>query len=99
MSDGSHNSKKGVGRIVKVAGPVVDVEFPPDSLPEILNAVEIFFSLLGEDKKVIAEVAQHLGGSKIRAIALAPTDGMTRGSKVVDTESPITVPVLSLIHI
>ncbi|MCZ6505731.1 MAG: F0F1 ATP synthase subunit beta, partial [Actinobacteria bacterium] len=93
MSDASHNSKKGVGRIVKVAGPVVDVEFPPDSLPEILNAVEIFFSLLGEDKKVIAEVAQHLGDSKIRAIALAPTDGMTRGSKVVDTGSPITVPV------
>ena len=93
MSDGSHNSKKSVGRIIKVAGPVVDVEFPPDSLPEILNAVEIFFSLLGEDKKVIAEVAQHLGDSKIRAIALAPTDGMSRGSKVVDTGSSITVPV------
>jgi F-type H+-transporting ATPase subunit beta len=81
------------GRIVKVAGPVVDAEFPPDELPEILNAVEIFFSLGGEDRKVIAEVAQHLGGSKVRAVALAPTDGVTRGSKVVDTGEPITVPV------
>ena len=71
---------RAVGRIVKVAGPVVDVEVPPDSLPEILNAIEVSFSLGGEDKMVIAEVAQHLGGSKVRAIALAPTDGMTRGS-------------------
>lgn len=81
------------GRIVKVAGPVVDVEFPHGELPELLNAVEIYFSLMGEDHKVIAEVAQHLGGSKVRAIALAPTDGVTRGSKVIDTGSPITVPV------
>jgi len=88
MSDG-----KSVGRIVKVAGPVVDVEFPPDSLPEILNAIEIFFTLGDEDVKVIAEVAQHLGGSKVRAIALAPTDGMIRGAEVHDTGSPITVPV------
>ena len=93
MSDASHDVKKVVGRIVKVAGPVVDVEFPPDNLPEILNAIEIYFSLLGEDKMVLAEVAQHLGDSKIRAIALAPTDGMTRGSEVVDTGSPIMVPV------
>ncbi|MGB7860543.1 MAG: F0F1 ATP synthase subunit beta [Acidimicrobiia bacterium] len=88
MSDG-----KAVGRIVKVAGPVVDIAFPPDELPEILNAVNIFFALGGEEKMVIAEVAQHLGGSKVRAIALAPTDGMTRGAEVHDTGSPITVPV------
>jgi F-type H+/Na+-transporting ATPase subunit beta len=87
------NEGKGVGRIVKVAGPVVDVEFPPDGLPEILNAIEIHFTLAGEDKRVLAEVAQHLGGSKIRAIALAPTDGLVRGARVVDTGSPITVPV------
>ncbi len=93
MSDASHDSKKGVGRIVKIAGPVVDIEFPPDSLPEILHAVEINFNFGGEDKMVLAEVAQHLGGSKVRAIALAPTDGMTRGSEVVNTDSPITVPV------
>ena len=84
---------RAVGRIVKVAGPVVDVEFPPDSLPEILNAIEIFFTLGGEDQKVIAEVAQHLGGATVRAIALAPTDGMTRGAEVHDTGGPISVPV------
>ncbi len=84
---------KAVGRIVKVAGPVVDVEFPPDQLPEILNAVEINFSFGGEDHMVIGEVAQHLGQSKVRAIALAPTDCMTRGAEVVDTGAPITVPV------
>jgi F-type H+/Na+-transporting ATPase subunit beta len=81
------------GRIVKVAGPVVDIEFPPGELPEILFAVEIDFELGGEQKKVIAEVAQHLGESKVRAIAMAPTDGMTRGTPVRNTGGPITVPV------
>ncbi|MEX1249284.1 MAG: F0F1 ATP synthase subunit beta, partial [Acidimicrobiia bacterium] len=56
------NDAVNVGRIIKVAGPVVDAEFPPGNLPEILNAVEIDFSLLGEDFTVKAEVAQHLGG-------------------------------------
>jgi F-type H+/Na+-transporting ATPase subunit beta len=83
----------GNGRIVKVAGPVVDIEFPPGELPEILFAVEIDFELGGEQKKVVAEVAQHLGGSKLRAIAMAPTDGMTRGTPVRNTGGPITVPV------
>jgi F-type H+/Na+-transporting ATPase subunit beta len=87
------SKERGVGRIVKVAGPVVDIEFPPDSLPEILNAVEIKFTLGGEDRRVLAEVAQHLGGSRVRAIAMAPTDGLVRGTEVVDTGSPITVPV------
>jgi F-type H+-transporting ATPase subunit beta len=82
-----------VGRIVKVAGPVVEAEFPPGSLPEILHLVEIDFNLGGEDFTVKAEVAQHLGGNKVRAIALAPTDGMTRGSPVRDMGEPITVPV------
>ncbi len=81
------------GRIVKVAGPVVDAEFPPGQLPEILHAVEITFELEGETKFVIAEVAQHLGDNKIRAIAMAPTDGLSRGTAVVDTGGPITVPV------
>ncbi len=84
---------KSAGRIVKVAGPVVDVEFPRESLPEILNAVEIHFSLGGEERAVLAEVAQHLGNSQVRAIAMAPTDGITRGARVVDTGQPITVPV------
>lgn len=81
------------GRIVKVAGPVVDIEFPPGELPEVLFAVEIDFEIGGEAKKVIAEVAQHLGGSKVRAIAMAPTDGIQRGTPVTNTGAPISVPV------
>ncbi len=81
------------GRIVKVAGPVVDIEFPPGELPEILFAVEIDFELGGESRMVLAEVAQHLGSSKVRAIAMAPTDGITRGTPVRNTGGPITVPV------
>ncbi|HEX2152883.1 MAG TPA: F0F1 ATP synthase subunit beta [Acidimicrobiia bacterium] len=81
------------GRIVKVAGPVVDIEFPPGELPEILFAVEIELKMGGETRTVIAEVAQHLGDSKVRAIAMAPTDGLTRGATVVNTGGPITVPV------
>ncbi len=84
---------KSQGRIVKVAGPVVDAEFPPGELPEILHALEIEFELGGERKRVLAEVAQHLGGNKIRAIALAPTDGLTRNAPVLNTGGPISVPV------
>src|SRR5690606_29552254 len=81
------------GRIVKVAGPVVDIEFPPGELPEILHAVEIVFELGGEEREVVAGVAQHLGDSKVRAIAMAPTDGLTRGDPVTNPGGPITVPV------
>ena len=63
--------------ITRVIGPVVDIEFPPDGLPEILNAVEMEFTVAGETRKVIAEVAQHLGDSKVRAVAMAPTEGST----------------------
>jgi F-type H+-transporting ATPase subunit beta len=84
---------KSVGRIVKVAGPVVDVEFPPDGMPEILFALEIDFTLMGEKKTVMAETAQHLGGNKVRAVAMAPTDGLSRGAEVRNTGGPITVPV------
>ena len=84
---------KSVGRIVKVAGPVVDVEFPPDGMPEILFALEVDFTLMGEKKVVMAETAQHLGGNKVRAVAMAPTDGLRRGAEVRNTGGPITVPV------
>ena len=87
------SSAESTGRIVKVAGPVVDIEFPPGELPEILYAVEIDFEVAGQARTVVAEVAQHLGGSKVRAIAMAPTDGLTRGAPVRNTGSPITVPV------
>ena len=84
---------KSVGRITKVAGPVVDVQFPPENLPELLFALEIVFELGGEHKTVVAEVAQHLGHNRVRAIAMAPTDGLVRGSTVRNLGRPITVPV------
>ena len=81
------------GRIVKVAGPVVDVEFPPNALPEILFALEVDLELMSEQSTVICEVAQHLGRSTIRAIAMAPTDGLVRGAPVRNMGRPIAVPV------
>ncbi len=81
------------GRIVKVAGPVVDVEFPPDALPEINYAVEVDLEVAGTKRTIICEVAQQLGDDKIRAVALAPTDGLVRGAEVRNTGGPISVPV------
>ncbi|MGQ0848203.1 MAG: F0F1 ATP synthase subunit beta [Actinomycetota bacterium] len=81
------------GRIVKVAGPVVDVEFPPDGLPELLHALEVDITIGEESKTVLAETAQHLGHNKVRAVALAPTDGLVRGAEVRNLGAPITVPV------
>ena len=81
------------GRIVKVAGPVIDAEFPPDELPEIQNAVEVDITLGGETITVVAEVAQHLGDSQVRAVAMRSTDGLVRGAEVRDTGGPISVPV------
>ncbi|MDE0709176.1 MAG: F0F1 ATP synthase subunit beta, partial [bacterium] len=82
-----------VGRITKVAGPVVDVEFPREGLPEILHSLEIEFDVEGEHKTVVAEVAQHLGRNRVRAVAMAPTDGLVRGCPVRNTGAPISVPV------
>lgn len=82
------------GRIVKVAGPVVDIEFPPDALPEIHYAVEFDIAIAGSKKQtVVAEVAQHLGDSRVRAIAMKPTDGLIRGAVARNTGAAISVPV------
>jgi F-type H+/Na+-transporting ATPase subunit beta len=81
------------GRIVKVAGPVVDVEFPPDALPEINFALTVGITLGGTTTTIIAEVAQQLGHNLIRAIAMAPTDGLVRGAVVHNMGGPISVPV------
>jgi len=81
------------GRIVKVAGPVVDVEFPPNALPEIHDAIEFDITVAGETQTVVAEVAQHLGHARVRAIAMKPTDGLVRGTRVLNTGAPISVPV------
>src|SRR3954463_8355777 len=82
------------GKVVQVIGPVIDIEFS-DELPEIYNAVRIV-SEGGpgiEKIDVVAEVEQHLGENRIRAVAMKATDGMTRGMTVIDTGSAISVPV------
>jgi F-type H+-transporting ATPase subunit beta len=78
-----------VGKISQIMGAVVDVEFKDSALPDILNALEVDRS----NSKLILEVAQHLGESKVRTIAMDSTDGLIRGQKAKDTGSPITVPV------
>ena len=83
----------GTGRIARVIGPVVDVEFPSDTMPEIYNKLEVELELGGEKKILSAEVAQHIGDGMVRAISLQPTDGLVRGAQVQDTGNPITVPV------
>ncbi len=90
----------GVGRIARVIGPVVDIEFPPDAIPEMYNALKttVDLSSQGEGEapggvEMTLEVAQHLGDNLIRAIALKPTDGLVRGARVRDTGAPISVPV------
>jgi F-type H+-transporting ATPase subunit beta len=83
----------GVGRVSRVIGPVVDVEFPSDAMPEIYNALHVDVTLGETVRTLTLEVAQHLGDNLVRAISMQPTDGMVRGSAVTDTGSGITVPV------
>src|SRR5918998_3693014 len=82
-----------VGRISRVIGPVVDIEFPTDAMPSIYNALEVDLTLGGETQTLILEVAQHIGDGMVRAISMKPTDGLVRGGQVVDTGESITVPV------
>jgi F-type H+-transporting ATPase subunit beta len=81
------------GRVVQVIGPVVDVEFPPAELPEIFTALKLDITLADETTTITCEVAQHIGDNQVRAIALKPTDGLTRGAPVENTGAPISVPV------
>ena len=81
------------GKIVQIIGPVVDVEFPPNSLPSIYNALKIRRGANGDSEEIIVEVAQHLGESTVRAVAMQPTDGLVRGTEAEDTGQPISVPV------
>ncbi|MGY0233416.1 F0F1 ATP synthase subunit beta [Longispora urticae] len=86
-------SKTGVGRVVRVIGPVVDAEFPRTEMPEIFNALHIDVELAGGKKTLTLEVALHLGDGMVRAISMQPTDGLVRGAEVRDTGSMISVPV------
>ncbi|GAA2288841.1 ATP F0F1 synthase subunit beta [Streptomyces sp. NRRL B-1140] len=84
------------GRVARVIGPVVDVEFPVDAMPEIYNALHVEVAdpaLAGEKKTLTLEVAQHLGDGLVRAISMQPTDGLVRQAPVTDTGAGITVPV------
>jgi F-type H+/Na+-transporting ATPase subunit beta len=84
---------QGVGRVARVIGPVVDVEFAPDEMPDIYNALTIEIDVNGDKRSMTLEVALHVGDNVVRAIALKPTDGMRRGAVVYDTGAPISVPV------
>ena len=77
------------GRIHQVIGPVIDIKFKEDEMPELLNAVNIRF----EDRTIVTEVAQHMGDDVARCVALSSTDGLTRGMEAVDTGAPITISV------
>ena len=93
MTKIAKNTPVSSGRIARVTGPVVDVEFPHDSIPEIYNALTTEI-VMGEETSVLTlEVAQHLGDDLVRAIALKPTDGLVRGQDVFDTGEPLSVPV------
>src|SRR5690554_8078993 len=83
----------GVGRVARVTGPVVDIEFPHDSIPGIYNALKTTVTMAGSSHEITLEVAQHLGDDLVRAIALNPTDGLVRGQEVRDTGAAISVPV------
>src|SRR3974390_2151199 len=84
-----------VGRVIQVIGPVLDVQFEEGHLPEIYHAVQITSEgyNLPQPLDVTAEVQQHLGEGRVRAVAMEPTEGMVRGMKAVDTGAPISVPV------
>src|ERR671929_162651 len=83
-------TKTNVGRIEEIQGVVIEAAFQDGHLPEINHAITID---RGEDGTLVCEVQQHLGDDRVRAVAMDTTDGLARGTKVVDTGGPITVPV------
>ncbi|GAI16462.1 unnamed protein product, partial [marine sediment metagenome] len=77
------------GKVAQVIGTVVDIEFPPDELPALYNAIEIPM----DSGKVVLEVQEHTGNNRVRCLALSPTDGLERGAEAIDTGAALTVPV------
>jgi F-type H+/Na+-transporting ATPase subunit beta len=90
---GSTPAAKNIGKVTQVIGSTFDVEFPEESLPAIYNAINVDADVKGNKIHLVGEVQQHLGGGRVRCVALASTDGMVRGMEVVDTGGPVTVPV------
>ena len=98
MATDTATEARATGRITRIIGPVVDIEFPPDAVPEMYNALTTTVDLTGQGEgegplQMTLEVAQHLGDNVVRAVSLKPTDGLVRGATVVDTGAPISVPV------
>jgi F-type H+/Na+-transporting ATPase subunit beta len=83
----------GTGRVARVIGPVVDVEFPAEAMPEIYYALRVDVAFGGTSRTLTLEVEQHIGDNVVRAISLQPTDGLVRGAEVTNTGAPIEVPV------
>jgi F-type H+-transporting ATPase subunit beta len=83
----------GTGRVARVIGPVVDVEFPAEAMPEIYYALHVNVEFGGNTRTLTLEVEQHIGDNIVRAISLQPTDGLVRGAEVTSTGGPISVPV------
>ena len=93
-ASGGEEAPEGTGRVARVIGPVVDVEFSTEEdIPDIYNALQVDVTLEGETRTLTLEVEQHLGDNTVRTISMAPTDGLTRGATVINTGGPITVPV------
>jgi len=82
-----------IGKIVQIIGPVVDVQFSPENMPAIYQALTVEFTAAGRPEKLTLEVQQHLGEGVVRAIAMSSTEGLVRGMPILDTGAPITVPV------
>jgi F-type H+-transporting ATPase subunit beta len=82
-------TKQNLGKVVQVIGPVIDVEFEPEQLPELYNALQVE----QPGVRMVAEVQQHIGRNQVRAVAMSTTDGVVRGMPVLDTGGPISVPV------
>ena len=82
-----------IGRISRVIGPVVDIEFPLDAVPTVYNALTTQVELSEGVRTITFEVELHLGNGIVRAVSLQPTDGLVRGQEVQDTGAPISVPV------
>ena len=86
--------KQNIGKVVQVIGPVLDVEFEADKLPELYNALTLEGEAASGGKlRLTAEVQQHIGRNQVRAVAMSTTDGVERGMDVVDTGAAISVPV------
>ena len=93
MATATGTSTRNVGRITQVIGSTFDAEFPEDQMPAIYNAIKVQSEHKGVRLNLTGEVQQHLGGGRVRCVALGSTDGMMRGQDCIDTRAPVSVPV------